>query len=124
MPVFKYTVANKQGKYLSGSVEAPDSESAKKELNNLGFSVIELSESNEESLPETSDKKFFFEAIDRNSKNISGTIPGDTQQEAFQRLKDEYDLTVTAIWPEGASEEEIQLARSEGIKKLSQIPIT
>ncbi len=118
MPIFSYTVANTEGKKLSGTVEAPDEQTARVELNNLGFSILDLKETAE--APEVDDKhtKFIFEAIDKNSKLVSGTIPAENKEEAFTKLKSEYSLTVSALWKEDASEKEIAEARKTGTKAI------
>jgi len=114
MAVFKYTVANSEGKKLSGTVEAPDEITARTELNNLGFSILTLVETKE--IPKEPDNttKYVFEAIDKNSKLVSGTIPSETEEEAQEKLVKEYALTITAIWKSGASEKDIQEARKKG----------
>lgn len=120
MPIFKYTVANKEGKKLSGTVEAPDEQIARTELNNLGFSILSFQETKE--VPKVDPKltKFIFEAIDKNSKLITGSIPSKTQEDAFKKLSTEYALTVTAIWEQGASGEEIENARKKGPQFLQE----
>ncbi len=118
MPIFKYTVSNKDGKKLSGSVEAPDDNTAREELNQLGFTIINLAESEEKEEISKGHSKFVFEAIDKNSKLVTGTIPAKDESESLQKLKTEYDLTVSAIWKEGASEQEINEARKKGTQNL------
>lgn len=126
MPIFKYTVANKEGKKLSGTVETESELSARNELNNLGFSILELSQLQEQEpsgpVVETTGivKKFAFEAVDKNSKLITGTIPSINEEEAFKRLETEYSLTVSAIWPEKAGNEEITEARKKGTAALRE----
>lgn len=120
MPNYKYTVANSQGKRLSGTVEAPDENTARNELNNLGFSILALQETNEPIAQDSNLNKFIFEAIDKNSKLVSGTIPAQDTQAALKRLQEEYTLQVTAIWPEGATQEEITKAKSNGIQTTQQ----
>ncbi|MBD3360225.1 hypothetical protein GF366_00315, partial [Candidatus Peregrinibacteria bacterium] len=95
MAIFKYTVANKEGKKLSGTVEAPDEQTARNELNNLGFSILTLEET-KEAPPETEHMtKYEFEAVDKNSKLVTGSIPAENKEEAFKKLTEEYLLTVT-----------------------------
>lgn len=118
MPIFSYTVANKEGKKLSGTVEAPNEQTARVELNNLGFSILELKETAQAPQIDSKLTKFFFEAIDKNSKLVSGTIPAENEGEAFSKLKSEYALMVSAIWKEGASEKEIAEARKKGTQSL------
>jgi hypothetical protein len=121
MPTFKYIVANKEGKKLSGTIEVPDQETARTELNNLGFSILELETiedltKQEEIEPE----RFVFEALDKHSKFITGTIPGKNKDETFRKLTKEYDLSVTAIWEEGATEQEINKSKVEGTRKFQE----
>jgi hypothetical protein len=118
MPIFKYTVANKEGKKLSGTVEAPDEQIARSELNNLGFSILELKETKQAPKIDSKLTIFMFEAIDKNSKLVSGTIPAENQEDAFKKLQTEYALTVTGIWEQGATEEQIAAARRKGTKSL------
>lgn len=114
MAIFKYTVANKEGKKLSGTVEAPDENIARGELNNLGFSILTLQETQEAPVIDKSLSKFVFEAVDKNAKLVSGTIPAKTEQEALTKLKSEYNLHVSAIWPEDATAVQIQAAKNRG----------
>ncbi len=118
MAIFKYTVANKEGKKLSGTVEAPDEQTARSELNNLGFSILELLKTEQQPKIDSNLIKFVFEAIDKNSKLISGTIPSENEENAFKKLEEEYALTVTAIWKENASKEEIIEAKKKGTKNF------
>ena len=74
MALFRYIVTNQSGKKLSGTVEAPNYNVARKELNNLGFSILNLVPTTEKPKAENS-KKFIFEALDNNSKFIQGSIP-------------------------------------------------
>ena len=120
MPVFKYNVINKEGKKLSGTIEAPDENTARTELNNLGFSILSLEKIDKVPIAGKNLKKFVFEAIDKNSKFVTGSIPSKTQEEAMRRLINEYTLTVSAIWPENASEENIAKARTAGTKDLQE----
>ena len=118
MPTFKYLVVNQDKKELSGTVEAPNDITARKELNNLGFSILNLEETTGPIETASLLPKFFFEAIDKNSRLISGTIPAATEELAWNILKHEYALTVTAVWKENASETEIALARKVGAEHL------
>ncbi|MFA6306048.1 MAG: hypothetical protein WC651_05010 [Candidatus Gracilibacteria bacterium] len=120
MEVFKYIVANKDGKKLTGTVEAPDEQTARVELNNLGFSILTLEKTQELPKHDESLIKYIFEAIDSNSKLVSGTIPAKDPEEAFSKLTSGYSLIVTAIWKEGASEQEINEARKKGNQKMQE----
>ncbi len=118
MAIFKYTVANSEGKKLSGTVEAPDEPTARAELKNLGFNILLLEETNEQPKLDDNLKKYVFEAIDKNSKLISGTIPAKDEQDGLKKLSSEYALTVTAIWEENAKPEQIVEAKKRGEKLL------
>lgn len=118
MPIFSYTVANKEGKKLSGTVEAPDEQTARTELNNLGFSILDLKETQEAPQVDSKLTKFIFEAVDKNSKLVSGSIPAKNKENAFSKLKLEYALTVSALWKEEANEKEIAEARKKGTQAL------
>ncbi len=120
MPIFKYLVANKERKKLSGTVEAPDETTARTELNNLGFSILSLQETANVPAPNSSLTKYVFEAIDKNSKLITGTIPAKNKKEAFDKLNSGYSLTVTGIWKEGSSETDIAQARQQGTSLLQE----
>ncbi len=127
MPVFKYIVGNAQGKKLSGTVEAPDENTARSELNNLGFSILLLQLTDEAPKIDQSLGKYIFEAIDKNSKLISGSIPAKNIEDALSKLSSEYNLTVSSIWPENSTEEQIKEAKKAGEERLkhslSQPPI-
>ncbi|MBD3331165.1 hypothetical protein GF354_06625 [Candidatus Peregrinibacteria bacterium] len=119
MPNFRYIVANNQGKRLSGTIESESEATARKELNNLGFSILEITKTEKEAV-KASLPKFQFEAVDKTSKVVTGTIPATSKEEAYKRLKEEYQLTVLAIYPENASPEEIAKAKAEGTAALEQ----
>ncbi|PKL36968.1 hypothetical protein CVV38_03735 [Candidatus Peregrinibacteria bacterium HGW-Peregrinibacteria-1] len=113
MAVFKYIVINKEGKKLSGTVEAPDQNRAREELNRLGFSILTLQSGTEIAPPTQNTPQFFFEAIEQKGKNLTGSIFAETKEQAIEKLKSEYFLNVTGIWKEGATESEIAASRAE-----------
>ncbi len=121
MPIFKYTVANKEGKKLTGTIESPDQKSARAELNNLGFSILAMKETQEEQ-PLSESPKFAFEATDKNTKPISGTVPAETEEEAFKKLQDQYNLIVSALWPKNATPEQVEEAKQKGVSHLYTQP--
>ncbi|MFA5947918.1 MAG: hypothetical protein WC806_03030 [Candidatus Gracilibacteria bacterium] len=119
MAVFKYTVANKEGKQLNGVIEAADDATARNELNGLGFSILVLEESKiVEFKEDKTHVKFIFEALDSKSNTITGTIHAKDEKDAYVRLKKEYDLNVTAVYKESATEQEIEQARQFGTENL------
>jgi uncharacterized protein YbgA (DUF1722 family) len=124
MAIFKYIVVGSKGKKLSGSIEAQNENLARNELNNLGFSILELAEAKpEEELNKKNpnETKYVFEALNPQGQSTIGTITAINDISAFKRLTEEYSLTVTAIWPDGASEEQIKNAKIRGTLYLQQI---
>lgn len=126
MPVFKYTVVNKEGKKLSGSVESTDELLAREELNNLGFSILSLSLSQEAKVDEdeaekSGKKKFVFEAKNPQGQNVTGTIPATDEFEAYKRLVQEYELSVNAIWLNNLPGQDIQEARIRGTRHFQEL---
>ena len=129
MAIFKYTVANQEGKKLSGSIEAPSETMARDELNSLGFSILGLREETPETTQpkepaktpdQESHAKFIFESINVQGQPITGTISSTDELSAYKRLTTEYALTVTSIWENGASEETISNAKARGTFHLQQ----
>jgi hypothetical protein len=119
MQSYKYTVTNSDGKKMSGTIDAPSEDVARKELNELGFSILHLDEYDSTKEKKDSKKKFFFEALDKEGKFINGTVPAETKEEAIQKLNQNYQINVSALWPENASVEEITKARKEGLNQGS-----
>lgn len=123
MANFKYTVANKDGKKLSGTVEAPDEKIAREELNNLGFSILSLKETTENAKLASHLTKFVFEAYDKSSKFVTGTIPAISKDQALKKLKNQYNLNINAIWEEGANKEIIGKAKNANLIKKEALDI-
>lgn len=129
MPLFHYTVANKDNKKLTGAIEAADETLARAQLNKLGFSILEISESQTEQVSTEQPAqeipqghiRYVFEAINAQGQKITGTIVSADELSGFRRLNKEYELTVTAIYKENASDETIAEARSKGTYSLNQV---
>ncbi len=122
MGLFKYTVANKEGKKLSGTVESSDIEIAKKELNNLGFSIFSIEEIKKSDLAiKEGHQMFEFDAIDKDKRSVKGSIPAQDTNKAKTRLETEYQLNVIAVWPATATEEEKAKIISEGQNIIQNI---
>ena len=100
---FKYTATNNQGKTLSGIINAGNETLARTQLNNLGFSILELKAITDDviSPKPKSEKleKFEFEALDKNGKKIAGTIPAKDPVLAYKRLFEEYHFTIQQLHP-------------------------
>jgi len=125
MAVFKYTVANKEGKKLSGSVEAENETKARSELNNLGFSILELSEIQTGKVMKEeegkSKQKYSFEARNGQGQNVSGTIASQDEFKAYKRLNKEYKLEVSALWKSGIGAQEVENSRIRGVRHLEEL---
>lgn len=117
---FSYTVINREGKKLTGTIDADNETLAREELNKLGFPVINMTAVTDETAEEILGKttKFEFEAIDQNGRKIIGTISGEDRYEAFRRLIIEYHFTVESIWRAAAS-----LEKKEEEKELGAVDL-
>ena len=125
MPQYSYTVINKDSQQLNGTINAPDEQTARKELNTIGFSILSLNPIGEGTAPGAETTaipeniiKFAFEAIDKNGKKIVGTIQGEEIFEVYKRLLGEYQFSVEQLYPDNLSEEEVKKARMRGIDDL------
>lgn len=115
---FKYKATNTEGKQLTGVINAPSEEAARIELNNLGFSILEIREATDQDTHKAELAKFEFEATDKNGKKIKGSIPAKTPLLAYKRLIEEYQFTIQYLAVEGISEEEKAENRQKGITAL------
>lgn len=121
MPKYRYTVVNKENKQLSGTIGAPDEKNAREELNQLGFSILELGEISGETETPAEGKplpKFEFAAIDKNMKRVVGTIQAQDRYSAYKRLIAEYQFEVEYLVDLSLSEPEKELMRQKGIYEL------
>jgi hypothetical protein len=117
MPKFRYIVVNKENRQLSGVVDAPSLDIAQNDLKELGFSVVsieedQLSESEEQGIT------FEFSGVDKQKKNIVGTIISEDRYSAFKRLITEYDLDVRYIVETDLDEKEKEKKKAAGIIDL------
>ncbi len=126
MAQFQYTAVNKDGKKLSGVIGAVSENDARKQLNTFGISILSINKSAETpkktptSEPGTSEEldKFEFEAFDKTSQKVLGTIPASNRYKAFKRLVEEYQFEVAYVVPAGTSKEAKLLAKKEGLEVL------
>lgn len=119
MPAYHYIALNKQQKELAGVIEAPDESAARIKLKELELSVVSLSTVAGTQTPTGTTKKVFdFEALDKNSKKVVGTIVGEDPLAVYTRLFDEYELNVLLLIEGGASAKEKETARKEGVAEL------
>lgn len=117
MPNFRYIVVNKENRQLAGVIDAQDTDTARLELKDLGFSIVSLEKATEEKEIPTG-TVFEFVGIDAQNKNISGTICSEDRYHAFRRLITEYELDVQYIVQEDLNNEEKVKQRKEGIIPL------
>lgn len=123
MPKYRYTVINKDNQQLDGTIGAPDEESARRELNGLGFSVISMSQMAEEEVAavETELPVFEFAGIDKNGKRVIGTIQSQDRYAAYKRLITEYAFTVEYIIDNKLDEAQKEQERQKGIFDLQSM---
>jgi hypothetical protein len=126
MPKYKYIVINEENQQLSGTIDSPDQESARKELNELGFSVVSMQELTAEELAAPAAEAeegltvFEFGAIDKNKKNVVGTIQSQDRMSAYKRLISEYGFEVQYIIDNSLAESQKMTERAKGIFDLAQ----
>lgn len=124
---YKYTVINQENKQLDGIISAIDENAARKELNDLGFAIISIQKTTEETFdntnvnPETPQQipVFEFSAIDKNNRRIIGTIQSQDRYSAFRRLIDEYAFKVEYIVDNNLDEASKEQAKMLGVLDLN-----
>lgn len=122
MPKYKYIVINQENKQLQGTIGAPDDASARKELNQLGFSVVSMVPMVEEEIAATNEMPMFeFAAIDKNQKRVVGTIQAEDRVAAFKRLVYEYAFDVEYVVDNNLTEGQKEKERSKGAYDLQDI---
>lgn len=121
MPRFRYIVINTENKQLQGTIGAPSEADARRELGELGFSIISLQTIEEENNSTNEDqnlKVFEFTAIDKNNKRVAGTIQSQDSYSAYKRLVTEYSFVVESIVDQSLSLAEKEKERQKGIFEL------
>jgi hypothetical protein len=122
MPKYRYIVINPESKQLEGTIGAPDPDSAKRELNQLGFTVISMNEVADETMAAQAEMAVFeFAAIDKNQRRVIGTIQAPDRYSAFKRLISEYALQVEYIIDNNLSEPDKQNERLKGVMDLQDL---
>lgn len=122
MPYYQYLVINQDNKKLTGQISAQDESRARIELNNLGFSIIEISEiSKTEYQKIQAEKRLFeFQAYDRHGKKVVGTIPANDKYEAYKKLSVEYLLNVLFLYTKDQTLEKQEIEKKAGLNDLKQ----
>jgi hypothetical protein len=123
MAKFRYIVINQENKQLNGSISASDETSARKELNELGFSIISMTQMSESEASESSQEgvsfpTFEFGAIDKNQKHIIGTIQSEDRLAAYKRLISEYSFHVEYVIDNNLGEADKEKERVKGAYDL------
>jgi hypothetical protein len=117
MPSFKYIIVNKENKQLTGEVDAPSEEIARKDLQALGFSIVSIEEKKKEDKDEAG-VIFEFKGIDSQNRKITGTIKSESRYQAFKRLITEYELDVHYVVQSNLQPKEKTKQIEEGVKDL------
>ncbi len=122
MPKYRYIVINTENQQLNGTIGAPDEQSARRELNELGFSVVSMAEIKEEELAAAAEMPVFeFAGIDKNGKRVIGTIQAEDRFSAYKRLITEYTFVVEYVIDDKLSEAEKEGERQKGAYDLQSM---
>ncbi len=123
MAKYQYNAVGKQGKNLTGIIEADNEENARKKLNKLQLSVISITKVDKEENTESNFNKFKFEARDTEDKKVIGTISSRDLLSAFKRLIQEYNLKVIKLASITASQQQFDESTNQVTKLYSEIEI-
>jgi hypothetical protein len=122
MPKYRYIAISNDNQQLNGTIGAPDEASARRELNELGFSIISINEITEEqTLNQQSSMPIFeFAGLDKNGKRVIGTIVSEDRLSAYRRLISEYSFNVEYIIDNNLDEASKAIERQKGVYDLQQ----
>ncbi|PCI24600.1 hypothetical protein COB57_04245 [Candidatus Peregrinibacteria bacterium] len=96
--LYSYTAIGNNSQEQSGRIDADSQELAREKLNQMGLSVLSISEiSAEERGIDKSVKVFIFSGKELDGKNVEGSIEADNIVLAYKRLLEEYALVVEWI---------------------------
>ncbi len=119
MPQYRYIVANQENKRLVGVVNALDEDQARKELNNLSFSILSIEEIPEgNSAPKNDKVKFEFAGLDKKGKKVIGTIPAADRLQAYKKLTTEYNFQVLYVYEQNLTADEKDRYQLSGVADL------
>jgi hypothetical protein len=110
MTKFQYTAISQQGKSLNGIIDADTKENARNKLYQLKLTVVSLEQVSKEDSNQKDYLKYKFEAFDKNSKKVIGTIASSSLLSAFEKLSKEYDLEVKKLASTTATEAEFEIS--------------
>jgi uncharacterized FlaG/YvyC family protein len=114
---FQYTAVNKQGKNLSGVINADSEEKARAKLKTLKLSIVAIEQVAENNDQLENKFKYKFEAKNKEEKKVIGTVEAINLIGAFQKLIHEYELTVIKLASITATEIEFETSRTQ-VEKL------
>jgi len=119
MPLFRYTAMSQDGKEMNGEIEAISIESAHTELNRIGLSILNIHISTpEEEANKKNQKLFEFIAVDKNNKHITGTASGENLLTVYKKLKEEYKMSLSALYDANLPSEEKAILQSKGVASI------
>lgn len=110
---FQYTAVNKQGKNLSGVINADSEEKARAKLKTLKLSIVAIEQVEDNNPALTNKFKYKFEAQNKEDKKVIGTVEAINLLGAFQKLVHEYELTVHKLASLTATEIEFETSRTQ-----------
>ncbi len=127
---YHYIALSQDSRELSGIIEATTESEARTKLNELGMSVVTLTEvkddvalvakTNDDAAQKTAIPLFEFEAFDQNNKKVVGTIAAQDELRAFSRLLNEYKLSVYYIVNSTLDSNSKKKARANGTADIQQ----
>lgn len=117
---FQYTAVNKQGKNLSGVINADSEEKARAKLKTLKLSIVAIEQVADNNPALENKFKYKFEARNKEDKKVIGTVEAINLLGAFQKLVYEYELTVVKLASITASEIEFETSQTQVQKLYSE----
>jgi hypothetical protein len=123
MPKYRYVAISNDNQQLNGTIGAPDEKSARRELNELGLSVIQMGEipEGEEVTQGPALPVFEFAGLDKNGKRVVGTIQSEDRLSAYKRLISEYAFNVEYVIDNSLDEAKKEAERLKGAFDLQSL---
>jgi hypothetical protein len=122
---FSYIALSPDYQKLTGTISAQSEEEARSKLHAMQLSVVSISELSDVQEAEGSNQlnndevieTFYFQVVDRQGKEVDGTIDSDSRFNAFKRLISEYNFEVKLLCNTSVPE---ALRAQEGVKDLDK----
>jgi hypothetical protein len=119
---FSYVALTGDNKKITGVLEADSVDTAQLELHKMGVAIIavnEITEDEYEKLKKDQEvtkvekgiQTFTFVAVDKEGKEIEGTIDAIDNFSAYKRLRTEYQFQVKELYISNATDEEREMAK-------------